>query len=80
MLTIDRLRLHLPSEYQDRAHLIAHMVANELAAVPVENDRKIDRVSIPPITVAPGTTDQQIARQITTAVQTQLNGEEKSAL
>jgi hypothetical protein len=74
MLTIDRLRLHLPSEYRDRAHLIARLVANELADVEVGSNRKIDRVSIPPITVALGTADQQIARQIATAVQTRLTG------
>ena len=80
MLTIDRLRLHLPSEYQDRAHLIARRVADELAEVPVENGRKIDRVRMPPITVVAGTADQQIASQIVMAVQTQLNGKGKNEL
>jgi hypothetical protein len=74
MLTIDRLRLHLPAECRDRAHLIARMVADELTLLPVENGSKIDRVSVPSITVAPGTADRQIARQIATAVQSQLNG------
>jgi len=79
MLTIDRLRLYLPSEYQDRAHFIARRVADELAGIPVGNDGKIDRVSTPPIRVAPGATDQQVARQIALAVQTQMNGKGKSA-
>lgn len=80
MLTIDRLCLHLPSEYLDRAHLIARMVVDELAEVPVDNDRKINRLSIPPITVVPGTADQQIASQIATVVQTQLNGNGRNEL
>ncbi len=74
MLTIDRLRLHLPSAYRDRAHLIARMVAHELAEVPVGDSRKIDQVNLPPITVAPGTADQQVARQIAAAVQNRLDG------
>lgn len=79
MLTIDRLRLYLPSKYQDRAHFIARRVAEELAEISVGNDRKIDRLSMPPIRVAPGTTDQQVARQIALAVQTQMNGKGRSA-
>jgi hypothetical protein len=78
MLTIDRLRLHLPGDCRDRAHRIARMVANDLALLPVGNDTKIDRVSVPPITVAPGTADRQIARQIATAVRTRLNGKGKA--
>jgi hypothetical protein len=80
MLTIDRLRLQLPGEYRDRAHLIARMVAHELAEIPVGDSRKIERVSLPPITVVPGTVDRQIARQIAAAVQTRLNGKGKNEL
>ena len=76
MLTIDRLRLGLPAAYRGRAHLIARMVANELAAVPVKDNRKIERLNLPPITIAPGAADQQVARQIAAAVQNRLNGEE----
>ena len=80
MLTIDRLRLQLPGEYGDRAHLIARMVANELAKVMVRDSRKIGRVSLPLIAVVPGTSDQKIASQIAAAVQTRLNGQGRSAL
>jgi hypothetical protein len=78
MLMIDRFRLHLPGDYRDRAHRIARMVANDLVLLPVANDTKIDRISVPPITVAPGTVDRQIARQIATAVRTRLNGKGKA--
>ena len=78
MLTIDRLRLHLPGEYRDRAHLIARLVADELSEVEVKDDRMIDRVSMPPVRIIPGTADQQIARQIAAAVQSRLNGHKKN--
>ena len=80
MLTIDHLRLRLPGAYRDRAHLIARMVANELATIAVGDSRKIARISLPPITVAPGAADQQVARQIAAAVQSRLNGRGKSTL
>ena len=80
MLTIDRLRLRLPDAYRDRAHLIARMVVNELAEVPVGDSQKIERLNLPPITVAPGTADQQVARQIAAALQTRLNGKGRSGL
>ena len=80
MLTIDRLRLRLPGAYRDRAHLIARMVAHELAEIPVGHSRKIERVSLPPITVVPGTADRQIASQIAAVVQTRLNGRGKNEL
>jgi len=78
MLTIDRLRLHLPGEYRDRAHLIARLVANELSEVEVKYDRRINRMSMPPVRVVPGMADQQIARQIAAAVQSRLNGQGKN--
>lgn len=80
MLTIERLRLHLPGEYRDRARLIARLVANELAGIEVGRDRKIDRLSMPPVTIVPGTADRQIARQIADAVQTRLSGKVNNEL
>lgn len=74
MLTIDRLRLHLPSEYQDRAQLIAHLVADQLDQISLGRTRKIEQLSLAPITIAAGLPDQQLARVIATAVQTQLGG------
>jgi hypothetical protein len=74
MLTIAHLRLHLPAECRDRAHLIARRVANELTRSPAESDATIDRLRVPPVTIAPGTGDGQIARRIAAAVRKQLNG------
>ena len=74
MLTIDRLRLQLPAECRDRAHLIARMAARELARCPAASDVQLDRVCVPPIVIAPGTGDRQIARRIAAAVRTRLNG------
>lgn len=74
MLTIDRLRLHLPGEYQDRAQLIVKLVADQLGRISLDKSRKIERLSLAPITIAAGLPDQQLARVIATAVQTQLDG------
>lgn len=74
MLTIDRFCLHLPAKCRSRAHRIARMVADELALLPAGSDARIDRMSVLPITIAPGAGDRQIARQIATAVKTHLNG------
>ncbi len=74
MLTIDRLRLHLPSEYQDRAQLIARLVVDQLDQISLGKSRKIERLSLAPIAIAAGLPDLQLARVIATAVQTQLGG------
>ena len=74
MLTIDRLRLQLPNEYQDRAQLIAQLLTDQLAEIPLGMSRKIERLSLAPITLAPGLPDQQLAREIAAAVQIQLGG------
>ena len=67
MLTIDRLRLHLPSEYQDRAQLIAKLVADQLDEISLGRSRKIERLRLAPIKIVAGLPDQQLAREIVRA-------------
>jgi len=73
MLSIDRLRLQLPAEYADRAAGIARLLADELAALPVQSSQRLEQLVVPPVSVMPGASDQQIARSIAAGVQAGLS-------
>ncbi|MFZ5447964.1 MAG: hypothetical protein ACOZFS_04930 [Thermodesulfobacteriota bacterium] len=73
MLTISRLRLKLPAAYRDRTALIARLVAKELGALTWEGSLRVERLSLPPITIQPGWSDRQLASKIAAAVQGQVN-------
>ncbi len=68
MLTIDRLRLHLPSGYRHRSASIGRLLAEELARIPLGRDLQIENLRLPSITIASGESDRRIARKITAAV------------
>ncbi len=72
MLTIDRLRLHLPSGYQHRAAFIGRLLAAELAKMPLKRDLHLERLHLPPVDIVSGAGDGQIARHIAAAIQGQL--------
>lgn len=73
MVIIDRLRLHLPTQYRDRAALIARQVATELGALTWERPVRLESLHVPPITIPPGCSDGHLARKIALAVQEQMN-------
>jgi hypothetical protein len=73
MLTIDRLRLSLPSGYESRAERIARLVADELASIPMPGDAWIERVSIPSVKVTQGASDRHVAGSIAGAIASHLN-------
>jgi hypothetical protein len=79
VLTIDRMRLRLPREFQNRARRIARLVAEELAAVPLAADRNIDRLTVGPIGMRPGAGDREVARAVAGAIGTTLRKETRQA-
>ena len=70
MLTIGRLRLSLPAGFEARAGRIASLVGDELAArLPLAaGDVRLDRLTLPPVNVAPGASDRQVAGAVATAI------------
>ncbi len=73
MLTIDRLRLHLPPEYKERARHISRLAAEELAGIKFSHTEKIESINISPVKIMHGMADLQVARQIAVSVEKQLN-------
>lgn len=69
MLTIERLRLHLPEGFEHRSHRIARLLADELAIIPLESDGRLERLSVSVVPVYPGCSDHQVARSIAKAIQ-----------
>lgn len=69
MLTIDRLRLHLPQGYRHRAGSIGRLLAAELAKMPLGRSLQLESLRLSPVDIAPGAGDGQIARRIAAAVQ-----------
>lgn len=71
-LTIDRIRLQLPSGLEHRADAIARRLGDELARLPWSGSLNVPQVNLPPQTVQPAWSDQQIARHLAVAVQGQI--------
>ncbi len=69
MLTIDRLRLHLPPGYRHRAASIGRLLAAELAKMPLGRNLQLESLRLPPVEMAPGAGDGRIAQRIAAAVQ-----------
>jgi len=68
VLTIGRLRLRLPSGFAPRAPGIARLLADELAALQPAADQRIERLSLPPVSIDPNATDRDVARAMARAV------------
>lgn len=75
MLSIDRLRIHLPEDYRNRATPIARMVAEALAEQPVSGSLDLERLTVPAVPILPGASDRQIAHSIAAAIHGCLNPE-----
>lgn len=74
MLKIDRLRLSLPAGYEARADRIARLVADELAALPLQGDANFDRLALPTVEVGQRATDRQVASSIASSMAAHLGG------
>jgi hypothetical protein len=68
MLTIDRLRLHLPAPFCDRARDISRLVAEELAVLPLEGELRRDHLVLPPVQLNPSSTDLEVARAVARSI------------
>jgi len=72
VLTIDTLSLRLPAGFEHRAERIARLLADALAGVAPGSSATFERLALPPIAIAPGAGDAQIAAGIAGAVRHQL--------
>ncbi|MFZ7127175.1 MAG: hypothetical protein ACOWWM_13560 [Desulfobacterales bacterium] len=77
MLIIGKLRIQLPADCLGRAESIGRMVAEALADRPVPENIQIERLSVPPIQIRPGSGDRRIARGIAMAIHDCLQSERK---
>ena len=73
MLTIDKLRLTLPSGFEPRAGRIARLVADELAALPLNESASMERLQLPALNVAHGASDRHVAGAIASAIAAQVS-------
>lgn len=72
MLSIDTLRLWLPVGFEHRAPIITHLLAHELARLPVSARRAIPMLGPLPLQVSPSATDSEVAARIATAIHAEL--------
>ena len=72
MLTIDRLRLHLPPGYGRRAATIGRLLAAELPRMSLQRSLEVRHLRLPPVQTAAGMSNGRIARRIAAAVQQQM--------
>jgi hypothetical protein len=70
MLSIGRLRLALPPGFEGRAGRIARLVGDELAGrLPLAAGAvRLDRLAVPPVRLAPGASDRQVAGAVAAAI------------
>jgi hypothetical protein len=73
MLKIDRLRLSLPPGFESRADRIARLVADELAALPLQGDVHLDRLTLPTVEVGRNASDRQVAGAVASSMAVHLN-------
>ncbi|TKJ38531.1 hypothetical protein CEE37_12245 [candidate division LCP-89 bacterium B3_LCP] len=73
MLVIDKLKIHLPAQMRNRADIIARLVAQELTSTSQKSEITISELRTPAVQVHSSFTDNQIARCISTEIQTQIN-------
>lgn len=79
MISIDRLRLTLPAGFAGRADAVARRVAEELANLPRVDSRRLERLTLPPLTLDPQLADVEVARRIATAIHERLSGPDAGA-
>jgi hypothetical protein len=74
MLTIDHLRLSLPSGFEGRADRIARLVADELATAPMAQSAQIDRLDVPAVEIGAQSSDRQVATAIAARITSSVGG------
>jgi hypothetical protein len=76
MWSLERLRLTLPPGFEHRAEPIVRQLAEELAALPISRDVRLESLTLPPIAMDAGAGDGEIAARIAGAlrVATQTQG------
>jgi hypothetical protein len=72
-LTIDTLRLQLPAGFEHRAARIGRLLGDALARIDAgPGDLTLHRLAVPPIELAPGASDADVARTIAHSVRHQI--------
>ena len=69
MISINRLRVRLPAEYLHRAPHIMRRVGSLLQTVDFPGNRQIENLQVTSKLQTQGTTDEQLAQQISQAIQ-----------
>ena len=75
MLTIDTLRLQLPAGFEGRAERIGRLLGDALARIDAGApgaEFTLERLAPPPITIAPGASDFDVAAGIASSVSRQI--------
>jgi hypothetical protein len=75
VLTIGTLRLQLPAGFERRAERIGRLLGDALARIDTGApgaDLTLDRLALPPITIAPGGSDFDVAASIASSVRHQI--------
>ncbi|HEX7839007.1 MAG TPA: hypothetical protein VF469_16125 [Kofleriaceae bacterium] len=72
MLTIGALSLRLPAGFEHRAERIGRLLGDALAGIEAGSAIELDRLALPPVTVARDTGDVEVATRIADSVRHQL--------
>jgi hypothetical protein len=75
VLIIDTLRLQLPAGFERRAESIGRLLGDALARIDTGApgpDRRLDRLALPPLEIAPGASDFDVAAGIASSVRHQI--------
>ena len=64
MLHIERMRMQLPAGFEHRASTIARLIGNSIAGINPAEERTLDKLSIGPVQISPGATDEEIANKV----------------
>ena len=75
MLTIDTLRLQLPAGFEGRAERTGRLLGDALARIDARApgaELTLERLTPPPITIAPGASDFDVAAGIASSVSRQI--------
>lgn len=74
MWSLEQLRLTLPAGFEHRADNIVRRLADELAALPVSREVRLDSLTLPPIVLEPTAGDGEIAARIAGSLHAAIQG------
>jgi hypothetical protein len=75
VLHIERMRIQLPAGFEHRASTIARMVGESMTEIHPAENRTLQRLSISPVQVLPGATDQEVAHSVAERIASTLGRE-----